>query len=119
MCFGACLLRPCTWSGSQKITRSRTYNAPGAGFCFGLDYGQQTGGRQNGMEFCVFSQQRFAGRGAGDGCVFGVHGKRPARPEDDEKQNGEDRGHLRHFSGGNADDRLGVRAYHRGAVFVL
>ena len=47
MCFGACLLRPCTWSESQKITRSRTYNAPGAGFCFGLDYGQQTGGRQN------------------------------------------------------------------------
>ena len=32
MCFGACLLRPCTLSGSQKITRSRTYNAPGAGF---------------------------------------------------------------------------------------
>lgn len=24
------------------------------------------------MEFCIFSQQRFAGRGAGDGCVFGV-----------------------------------------------
>ena len=23
------------------------------------------------------------------------------------------------FSGRNADDRLGVRAYHRGAVFVL
>ena len=42
-----------------------------------------------------------------------------SRPEDDEKRHGEDRGHLRPFSGGNADDRLGVRAYHRGAVRVL
>lgn len=28
-------------------------------------------------------------------------------------------GHFRHFSGRNAYDRLGVRAYHRGAVCVL
>ncbi len=35
----------------------------------------------NGMEFCVFSQQRSAGRGPGDGCVFGVHGKRLHDPQ--------------------------------------
>ena len=32
---------------------------------------------------------------------------------------GEDRGHFRYFSGCDAHDRLGVRAHHRGAVFVL
>lgn len=47
----------------SKITRSRTYNAPGAGFCFGLEYGQQTGGRQNGMEFCIFLNSVLLGVG--------------------------------------------------------
>ena len=40
-------------------------------------------------------------------------------PKMTKSSHGEDRGHLRPFSGRNADDRLGVRAYHRGAVRVL
>ncbi len=64
MCFGACLLRPCTWSGSQKTARSRTYNAPGTGFWYCLEYGQQTGGRQewNGV-LCFFLNSVLLGVG--------------------------------------------------------
>ena len=60
-----------------------------------------------------------AGRGPCNGCVLGVHGKRPARPPHEQGNHVQDRGHLCPFSGGHAHDRLGVRAHHRGDVLVL
>ncbi len=40
-------------------------------------------------------------------------------PNNGQRRHVQDCGHLRRFSGRDAHDRLGVRAHHRGAVFVL
>ena len=74
---------------------------------------------QYGMEFLILLQQRTAGCGSGDGCVFGLDGKWSARSQNVDEADVHHRGHLRPVSGGHAHDGLGLRPHRRRAVLLL
>ena len=63
MCFWRIEQRPCTWSWFQKITRSRTYMCARDRVLYCPIFWSDSGGRQYGMELCIFPQQCLLGVG--------------------------------------------------------